>query len=396
MRVRIIAPTVKSLDKKKRVCAYARVSTDNFKQGESLENQVQYYENLIKNNPKYEFVEVFADNGITGSSANRSEFQRMIKLCREGKIDLIITKSISRFARSTILMLETVRELKELSVDIRFEKENINTLSGDGELMLTVLSSFAEEEGRNVSEHLRWKYRNKFKQGELVINTNRFLGYDKDKNGNLVINEAEASIVKRIFQKYVDGKGSGKIAKELNAEGVRTVGNKQWHGSTILKILKNEKYKGDAQLQKYFTPKHLKKISKRNTGELDSYYIKNNHQAIVSEALWEKAQLVLRRRSEDKGNTKYQNEKLPKKYPMTGMLYCSKCGASLKRRTWNSKSSYKKVVWQCSNYVKNGKNACEGTTIEDTIASKANIIVQTIVKEEYRNGEKHYVYTGKN
>lgn len=395
MRVRIIAPKVKSLDKRKRVCAYARVSTDNFKQGESLENQLQYYKNLIKNNPKYEFVEVFADNGITGSSSNRSEFQRMLQECREGRIDLIITKSISRFSRNTILMLETVRELKELGVDVRFEKENINILSGDGELMLTVLSAFAEEEGRNVSEYLRWSFRNKFKRGELVINTNRFLGYDKDGNGNLVINEAEARIVKKIFEEYLAGKGASKIAKELNAEGVKTVGDRRWHDSTILQILKNEKYKGDVLLQKYYTPTNLKKISKRNDGTLDSYYIEKNHPAIVSEDLWSKVQVELKRRAAEKGSAPGKEGKY-NRYPLTGMLYCSKCGYPLKRRTWNSKSSYKKIVWQCSNYVMNGKNACEGTKIEDSIASKANIKEKTIVKEADKNGEKHYVYTSKN
>lgn len=208
MRVRIIEPTAKKPIQKKRVCAYARVSTEQDKQGESLENQMTYYENLISSNPEYDYVGVFADRGITGTKDSRPEFQRMLNLCREGKIDLIITKSISRFARNTVVMLQTVRELKDIGVEVRFEKENIQTLSGDGELMLTVLSSFAQEESKSVSDNIKWRYRKKFENGELVINTQRFLGYDKDAAGNLVINPKEAEIVKRIYTEYLAGDGS--------------------------------------------------------------------------------------------------------------------------------------------------------------------------------------------
>jgi len=199
VRVRIIEPINKFQKTKKKVCAYARVSTDNQKQGESLENQIQYYESIIASNPEYEFVGVFADRGITGTTENRPDFQRMLNLCREGKIDLIITKSISRFARNTAIMLQIVRELKDIGVEVRFEKENINTLSGDGELMLSVLSSFAQEESKNVSDNIKWRVKKKFERGEIIINTTRFLGYDKDAYGDLVINREEAEIVRRIF-----------------------------------------------------------------------------------------------------------------------------------------------------------------------------------------------------
>lgn len=261
MRVRIIEPTLNTQESKKKVCAYARVSTNNDNQGESLENQIQYYENLILNNPDYEFAGVFTDKGITGATKNRPEFQRMLELARNGKIDLIITKSISRFARNTALMLQTVRELKSLGVEVRFEKENIDTLSGDGEFMLTVLSSFAEEESRNVSDNLKWRARKKFERGELIINVTRLLGYDKDEYGNLVINPQEAEMVKRIFKEYLNGKGSFVIAKELNKEGIPTITKGKWKDGTVLDILKNEKYKGDAILQKYYTPDYFKKVS---------------------------------------------------------------------------------------------------------------------------------------
>lgn len=395
MRVRIIQPTIKPLSKK-RVCAYARVSTGSELQGESLENQVTYYENLIKSNPEYEFVEVFADRGITGTTDNRPEFQRMIELARAGKIDLIITKSISRFARNTAIMLETVRELKELNVEVRFEKENINTLSGDGELMLTILSSFAEEESKNISQNTKWAFRKKFQRGELVLNTKLFLGYDKDEFGDLVVNREEARIVRRIFSDYLAGKGVFTIAKELNDEGIPTIKGGKWQESTILQILKNEKYKGDAHLQKYYTPDYLMHRTFKNNGEVDSYYIEGNHPPIVSNEMWEKVQEELVKRAEEKGNVEGDRDKYTNRYPLTGMLFCSKCGFPLRRRTWNSKLKCRKIVWQCSNYIRNGKASCPGTSIDDEVISSLNIVEETIVKEVRKDGKKHYIYTSKN
>lgn len=394
MRVRIIEPTTKVETRKKRVCAYARVSTDNDKQGESLENQMNYYENLITTNPEYEFVGIFADRGITGTTENRPEFQRMLDLCRSGKIDLIITKSISRFARNTTVMLETVRELKGIGVEVRFEKENINTLSGDGELMLTVLSSFAEEESRNVSENLKWRYRKKFENGELVINTNRFLGYDKDENGGLVINPDEAEVVKRIYSECLAGNGVFKIAKILDSDGVQTVTGAKWNETSVRDILKNEKYKGDVMLQKTYTPNHLTKKKKKNNGEMDSFYIEGNHPPIIAKEEWEQVQIEMQKRAEAKGNFG-DTDKYQARYPVSGMLFCSKCGSPLRRRTWNSKYSCKKIVWQCSNYVKNGKDACEGTVIDDEVISRLDIKEPTVVKEEMKDGKKHYCYSGK-
>lgn len=395
MRVRIIEPITKVQKLKKKVCAYARVSTDSQSQGESLENQIQYYENIILNNPDYEFIGVFADRGVTGTTDNRPEFQRMLQFCREGKIDLIITKSISRFARNTAIVLETVRELEDIGVEVRFEKENIKTMSGDGELMLTVLSSFAQEESKNVSDNLKWRVRKKFEQGELIINTARFLGYDKNEFGDLVINTEEAETVRRIFHDYLRGKGSFTIAKELNAEGISTIGRARWHDTTILKVLRNEKYKGDAILQKYYTPDHLKKCSVRNNGEIDSYYIEDNHSPIVTREMWEQVQEEIKKRAKAKGIKNTGVKKHTNKYPLTGMLYCNNCGSTLKRRTWNSKNSSKKIVWQCSNYIKNGKDACTGTSIDDEVISRLNIKEETIVREEIRNGKKHYSYTSK-
>ncbi len=392
MRVKIIEPTVKIEAKKKKVCGYARVSTDRDKQGESLENQIQYYENLISNNPEYEYAGVFSDYGITGTTDNRPEFQRMLELCREGKIDLIITKSISRLSRNTALTLEIVRELKDIDVEIWFQRENLKTLSGDGEVMISILSSFAEEESRSVSENVKWRYRKKFERGEVVINTNRFLGYDKDAYGDLVINPKEAEIVKRIYEEYLSGKGAFTIARILNDEGMPTVTGAKWYDTSVTAILKNEKYRGDVMQQKTYTVDHISKKKKRNNGELDSFYIEDNHPAIISKEAWEQAQIEMQKRAEAKGNAKGSTKYL-NRYPLSGLLICGKCGAVLMRRTWNSKHSCKKIMWQCSNYIKNGKDACNGISIEDDVVNKLNISEKTVIKEENVNGEKRYSYT---
>jgi len=395
VRVRVIKPKDKKVLRRK-VCAYARVSTLSDPQGVSLGSQIAYYENLIKSRPDYEYVGVFADRGISGTTDDRPEFQKMLDMARKEQIDLIITKSILRFARNTPVMLETIRELKTLNAEVEFQKENIKTLSGDGELMLTILSSFAEEESRNISDNQKWAFSKKFKRGEVMINTKRFLGYDKDEYGELKINQKEAKIVRRIYTLYLEGKGVAAIAKELNNDKVPTVTNGKWNMSTISQILKNEKYKGDAHLQKYFTPDGKMYSSYKNTGQVDSYYIVGNHPPIVSNEMWEKVQEELVRRGREKGNVAGDRKKYQNRYPLSGMLYCSKCGYSLIRRTWNSKLSCRKIVWQCSNYINNGKASCTGTKVDNEIVSDLNISEETIVEEVIKDGKKHYIYTSKN
>jgi len=301
----------------------------------------------------------------------------MLALAREHKIDLILTKSISRFARNTTIILEVVRELKALNVEVIFEKENISSLNGDCELMLTVLSSFAQEESKNVSDNIKWRYKRKFEQGEVAINATRFLGYDKDWYGDLVINRSQAEIVERIFNDCIHGKGAFVIAKELQDEGVRTIAGGDWHSSTILTILKNEKYKGDVKLQKTYRKDHLSKKKCINHGEFDSYYIEGNHSPIVTKDIWEEAQRQIQSRF--RGND--QKEQHQNRYPLTGMLFCSKCGATLMRRTWNSKHACKKIVWQCSTCINEGKNSCSGTVIEDDEISRMNIRNKTVIEE---------------
>lgn len=387
MKVTILQPMVKPIVKKK-ICAYARVSTSSNSQEESLENQTTYYRNKIEANPDYEFVGIFADSGYTGTKDNRPGFQQMMTYCREGKIDLILTKSISRFARNTTIVLEYVRELKLLDIEIHFERENIQTLSKDGELMLAVLSSFAEEESRSASENVKWRFRKKFEQGELLINTKRFLGYDKDAYGDLVINRKEAKIVGYIFEAYLSGKGTHKIAKDLNKNKIPTVTGTKWYDTTVLAILKNEKYKGDAWLQKTYTPNHLTKKKKRNTGEVDYYYIEDNHSAIISSEMWEAAQIKLKENRRNKEHSQVKN-----KY--SGLLVCSKCGYNLRKRVWNSGKPSQKTVWQCSNYIKNGKDACSGTSVSEEELNKLDIKEETVVEECVINGEKNYIYSRK-
>ena len=388
MKVTIIQPKTENSLLKKRVCAYARVSSLSNSQGESLENQITYFKSKIKSNPEYEFVDVFVDHGITGTKEDRPAFQEMLKQCQEGKIDLILVKSVSRFARNTLIVLEQVRKLKSMGVEVYFENDNIRTLSKDGELMLTVLSAFAEEESRSVSENVKWSIRKRFEKGEGILNTKRFLGYDKDMYGDLIINEKEAEIVRRIFEEYLNGKGSHAIAKLLNAEGVPTVAGGKWHDTTILGILKNEKYKGDALLQKTYTPDYRTKKKKRNNGNVNTYLVRESHSPIISDDRWEEVQKELQRRRRSIDLKK-------NKYALSGKLICSKCGSKLKRRTWNSGKPSQKIVWQCSTYIKEGKNVCEGTVIDDALITALNIEEETVIKEWVVNGEKRYLYTSK-
>lgn len=250
MAVRLIK--AKSEQKKQRVCAYVRVSTTNSSQLDSLENQKTYFETLYANREDVDFLGVYYDKGISGSKEKRPSFQAMLEACRQGQIDLIHTKSISRFARNTMTVLEVSRELKVLGVGTYFEEQNINTLSNEGEAMLSVLASLAEEELESMSTNQRWAFQKKFQRGEMVINTKRFMGYDVDDDGELVINEAEAQIVRRIFHLYLDGKGMHRIAKLLNEEGVPTVSNAKWHDMTVGHMLRNEKYKGAAYRRPIF------------------------------------------------------------------------------------------------------------------------------------------------
>lgn len=391
MRIRMIEPVQSKTSKRKRACAYARVSTDSRKQGESLENQISSYERSIKANPEYEFVGVFADKGISGYNRNRPEFQRMVQMAREGLVDLIITKAISRFARNTAVLLEVVRELRQIGVAIYFEAQNINTLSGDGEVMLTVLASFAEEESRNVSENRKWSIQKKFERGEYMINTERFLGYDKDASGELVINHKEAVVVRFFADMYLLGVGSSRLGQLADFLGIPTVTGGKWAGGAFMGMFRNEKYKGDFLLQKYYTPEDKRNQSVRNKGEVQSYYMEDSHPAILSTEIWDALQKKMEENKRGRNIAQGDSMKYQNRYPLTGMLYCPFCGKKLRRR----QGYKKKVEWLCITYIEEGKQACPGVRIPDESASRKQIIEPTVAEEVYRDGKKHYRYTSK-
>ena len=282
------------------MAAYCRVSTDQLEQLSSYEAQVNYYTNYIENHPDYELAGIYADEGITGTNTKkREQFNKMIKDCKAGKIDMIITKSISRFARNTLDCLNYIRELKEYGVGVIFEKENINTLDSKGEVLITILASLAQDESRSISENCTWGIRRKFEQGKVRVNHKKFLGYDKDEDGELVINKKEAKIIKRIYKDYLDGKGANRIARELEEEGVPNWNGKpKWYESSIRKMLQNEKYKGDALLQKTYTVDFLTKERAVNNGEVPMYYVEKSHPAIIDKEMWEAVQLEMKRRKD--------------------------------------------------------------------------------------------------
>lgn len=385
MRVRIINPSLPEVHPKKiRVCAYCRVSTSTDEQALSLENQTSTYERLIKSSPEYEFAGVYYDRAKTGSKENRAGFQKMLSDAKAGKINLIITKSISRFARNTVTVLKYSRELKEIGVGIFFEEENINTLSSDGEVMLSTISAFAEEELRSISANQKWSVQRRYKEGRFGVQG--MFGYYRDENGNLAINEEQAKIVRRIYSMYLDGVSTDKIAKRLNEENIPTYKNKKWESSTVCKILQNEKYKGDYMLQKYYCPEPRKRV--KNQGQVQSYYIEDNHPPIVTKETWNKVQkLMAERKAKRKiGGKKYQN-----RYPLSGMLICPYCGSTLKRKQVHNK----RIEWWCSKSIKEGVKACKGIHIRDEDAMAQNITEPTVVKEMMINGKKHYSYTCK-
>mgnify|MGYP002586500696 FL=1 len=338
--------------KKRRVAAYARVSTDQEEQLTSYEAQVDYYTNYIKSRDDWEFVDVYTDEGISGTSTKHREgFNKMVKSALAGDIDLIITKSVSRFARNTVDSLTTIRKLKDIGCECYFEKENIWTFDGKGELLLTIMSSLAQEESRSISENVKWGHRKRFADGKVTVPFNHFLGYKRGEDGNLVIDEEQAVIVKRIYREYLSGSTAVAIAKGLTNDGIETPGHKQkWHASTVRSILTNEKYKGEALLQKYYTPDFLTKKQKVNNGEIQQYYVENNHPAIIEPEIFEMVRIEKDRRLMLNG--KYSGTDI-----LTSRIKCGECGGSYGAKVWHSSSKYKKVIYQCNRKYA-GKEKC--------------------------------------
>lgn len=284
------------LTKKTRVAAYARVSSGKDAMLHSLAAQINYYKKLIQDNQEWKFVGVYADEALTGTKDTREEFQQLLTDCRDGKVDMIITKSISRFARNTVTLLETVRELKALSVDVFFEEQNIHSISGEGEMILTLLASMAQEESRSVSENMKWRIKKDFEQG-IMWGGNSCYGY-KLENKQLIMIPEEADIVRLIFQIYIEGKGADTIGKILDSKGIHPKHSAKWNRSTVMTILSNYNYTGDLILQKTYRENHLSKRKIINSGELDRYAVKNHHQAIISKDLFDEVQRIRKQKAE--------------------------------------------------------------------------------------------------
>ncbi|WP_330397106.1 recombinase family protein [Anaerovirgula multivorans] len=355
-----------------KMAAYCRVSTDQLEQLSSYEAQVNYYTTFIENHPYYTLAGIYADEGISGTNTKkRDQFNKMIEDCKEGKIDMIITKSISRFARNTLDCLNYVRQLKDIGVGIIFEKENINTLDAKGEVLLTILSSLAQDESRSISENSTWGIRRRFEQGKLHINHTKFLGYEKDEEGNLIINESQAKIVRRIYKDFLDGKGANRIARELEEEGIINWNRKaKWYESSIRNMLTNEKYKGDALLQKTYTVDFLSKKRTENNGEIPQYYVEESHPAIIDKEMWEAVQLEMERRKafvKEHGIAKLDYATV--KNPFAGRIICGNCGSTFGRKVWNSRDErLKRIIWRCNKkYERKGKKSCNSNHIDNKV-----------------------------
>ncbi len=335
-----------------RVCAYARVSTNQLDQINSYNAQIEEYSRRIKENPNWEFAGLYSDEGISGTSyKNRKGFNKMLKDARAGLIDKILVKSISRFSRNTIDSLSIVRELRNIGVEVFFEKENISSLDSKVDFHLTIFSSIAQEESRNISENIKWGIRKGFKRGKMRVDTKRFLGYDKDKKGNLVINPEQAETVQYIFMLYLLGESYNGIANRLIKEGkLNGAGIISWSTSGIKKMLVNEKYVGDLMLQKSVSVDYLTRKTIKNNGEAPKYYIKDNHPAIISRELFDAVGELMKNKS-----TQGKNRINAAKYPLSGIVYCSRCGNKLVRNHYRN-TNHTRIVLTCKNNGINTQN----------------------------------------
>lgn len=345
------------LPKKKRVAAYARVSSGKDAMLHSLSAQISYYNEYIQRNPGWEYIGVYADEALTGTKDMRPEFQRMLTACRAGEIDMVITKSISRFARNTVTLLETTRELKALGIDVYFEEQNIHTISGEGEMILTLLACVAQEESRATSENCKWRIREQFKNGETA--NWRFLYGYRIRGGKAFIDESEAAIVRRIFDEYLSGDGAYRIANRLCSDGIPSYYGGEWTAKRVYAVLKNEKYTGNALLQKAYVTDHLTKKKVVNKGELPRYYAEGTHPAIIDMEQFKAVQKRLAA-AKEKANAKGDHAN---RYPFSGMVSCGQCGSYYRRKT-NRGRHY----WNCSTYLAKGTAACQAKEIpEDTL-----------------------------
>lgn len=346
--------------KRLHVAAYARVSSGKDAMLHSLSAQVSYYSEYIQARPAWEYCGVYADADYTGTKESRPEFQRLLADCRAGKIDLVITKSVSRFARNTLTTLNTVRELKALGIDCYFEEDRIHSLSGEGELLLTLLACFAQEESLSASDNCKWKIRHGFQDGKPTYVSP--FGYRMEK-GRLIIIPEEAEIIKTIFALYLSGLGKNAIMKALRDDGVLTRNGVPFSESIIADILRNEKYAGDLLLQKTFSENHLTKRILKNNGELPSYYVPDAHEAIIDRDSFDRVQDEIERRAELAARTRKKRDNSPTRSLFTGLIECTSCGKHYRRKT-----AHGKAFWICTTFYKHGKSICQSKQIpEETL-----------------------------
>ena len=361
---------------KRKVAGYARVSTDHDEQLTSYEAQLEYYSNLIKGHEDWEFAGMYSDEGVTGTSTKKREgFQTMVADALDGKIDLIITKSVSRFARNTVDSLSTIRELKEHNTEVFFEKENIWTFDSKGELLITIMSSLAQEESRSISENVTWGHRKRMADGKVSIAYSHFLGYDKGEDGNLVVNEEEAETVRLIFGDFLAGLSYCAIADKLTGMGIRTpAGKEKWNPHTVRRMLQNEKYKGDALLQKSYIADFLTKKQVTNHGEVPQYYVENNHEAIIEPEIFDRVQDMIKERSGRRG---YSGVTI-----FSSKIRCGCCGGWYGSKVWHSTDKYRRVIWQCNSKFKD-KTGCRTPHLtEDEIKESFVRVVNRLVTDK--------------
>lgn len=350
--------------KKLRVAAYCRVSTDTEEQESSYTTQVEHYTDYINKNPEWELAGIYADDGISGTNTKkREEFNRMIEDCMDGNIDQIITKSISRFARNTLDCLKYIRLLKEKNIPVYFEKENINTCDSKGEVLLTIMASLAQQESQSLSQNVKLGLQYRYQQGKVQVNHKRFLGYTKDSEGNLIIDPIEAEVIKRIYREFLDGKGATRIARGLEKDGILTgAGNKRWHPSTVDKILRNEKYMGDALLQKTVTTDFLTKTRVKNNGIAQQYYVENAHEAIIPKDIFLLVQEEISRRSHVHESPSGKKRVFSSSHVLAQKVYCAECGDLYRRIHWYTRGK-KSIVWRCISRLENAGVVCHNHTI---------------------------------
>ncbi|MBR2255766.1 MAG: recombinase family protein [Blautia sp.] len=360
---------------KRKVAAYARVSTDQEEQLTSYEAQVDYYTNYIQSREDWEFVSVFTDEGISGTSTRKREgFQRMVTEALDGNIDLIVTKSVSRFARNTVDSLSTIRQLKEHGTEVYFEKENIWTFDSKGELLITIMSSLAQEESRSISENVTWGHRKRMADGKVSVAYSRFIGYDKGEDGNLVVNPEEAKTIKLIFGEFITGLSYHAIAEKLTELGIKTPGGKdKWSQSTVKSILQNEKYAGNALLQKTYTADFLTKKQVTNHGEVPQYFVEDNHESIIDPALFDRVQDMIKERSNKKG---YSGVTI-----FSSRIRCGCCGAWYGSKVWHSTDKYRRVIWQCNSKFKDKTRCRTPHLTEDEIKAAFLQVVNSLITD---------------